>query len=81
MHHPGHRARYLLLAPELRALGEFCRGSGLRLYIDGARLANAAAYLRCALADLAAQADVLSFGGTKNGAVAAEAVIVMTGTC
>ena len=62
---------------ELAALGEFCRTHDLRLYLDGARLANAAAYLGCSLADLAAQADVLSFGGTKNGAVAAEAVIVM----
>ncbi len=62
---------------ELLSLGEFCRAHQLRLYIDGARLANAAAYLGCSLADLAAQADVLSFGGTKNGAVAAEAVIVM----
>ena len=47
------------------------------MYIDGARLANAGAYLNCELSDLAAHADVLSFGGTKNGAVAAEAVIVM----
>ena len=62
---------------ELAALGEFCRAHELRLYIDGARLANAAAYLGCDLADLAAHADVLSFGGTKNGAVGAEAVIVM----
>lgn len=62
---------------ELAALGEFCRAHHLWLYLDGARLANAAAYLGCSLADLAAQADVLSFGGTKNGAVAAEAVIVM----
>jgi threonine aldolase len=62
---------------ELRGLGEFCRAEGLYLYIDGARLANAAAYLNCELSDLAAHADVLSFGGTKNGAVAAEAVIVM----
>jgi threonine aldolase len=62
---------------ELQALGEFCRAHHLRLYLDGARLANAAAYLGCSLAELAAQADVLSFGGTKNGAVAAEAVIVM----
>lgn len=62
---------------ELAGLGEFCRAHQLRLYIDGARLANAAAYLGCALADLATQADVLSFGGTKNGAVAAEALIVM----
>jgi threonine aldolase len=62
---------------ELRRLGEFCRAEGLYLYIDGARLANAAAYLDCELSDLAAHADVLSFGATKNGAVAAEAVIVM----
>jgi threonine aldolase len=65
--------------PELRALGEFCRGQDLRLYIDGARLANAVAYLGCTVADIAAEADVLSFGGTKNGAVAAEVVLVMAG--
>jgi threonine aldolase len=62
---------------ELRALSEFCRGHGLRLYLDGARLANAVAHLGCELADVAACVDVLSFGGTKNGAVGAEAVIVM----
>jgi threonine aldolase len=62
---------------ELRTLGEFCRAEGLRLYADGARLANAAAWLGCSLADLAAPMDVLSFGGTKNGAVGAEAVVVM----
>ena len=62
---------------ELRAISEFCRANGLLLYVDGARLANAAAYLDCTLADLAAHADVLSFGGTKNGAMGAEAVIVM----
>jgi threonine aldolase len=45
--------------------------------MDDASLAIGAAYLNCELADLAAHADVLSFGGTKNGAVAAEAVIVM----
>lgn len=64
---------------ELKSLGEFCRAEGLRLHIDGARLANAAAHLDCSLADLAAGADALSFGGTKNGAVSAEAVVVMTG--
>jgi threonine aldolase len=37
------------------------------------------AYLDCTVADIAAQADVLSFGGTKNGAVGAEAVLVMAG--
>jgi threonine aldolase len=62
---------------ELRMLSEFCRSEGLRLYADGARLANAAAHLGCSLADLAAHVDVLSFGATKNGAVGAEAVVVM----
>jgi threonine aldolase len=62
---------------ELKALREFCQAEDLRLYVDGARLANAAARLGCSLADLAAHADVLSFGGTKNGAIGAEAVVVM----
>jgi threonine aldolase len=62
---------------ELSRLSEFCRSEGLSLYMDGARLANAAAYLGCELAELGRHVDVLSFGGTKNGATAAEAVIVM----
>lgn len=62
---------------ELRRLCEFCHASGLLVYMDGARLANAAAYLACSLSDLAADVDVLSFGGTKNGGMGAEALIVM----
>ena len=62
---------------ELRELREFCRARGLLVYVDGARLANAAAYLDCTLAELAATADVLSFGGTKNGAMGVEGVLVM----
>jgi threonine aldolase len=62
---------------ELSRLRDFCRAEGLYLFVDGARLSNAAAHLGCDLGDLAACADVLSFGGTKNGAVAAEAVAVM----
>jgi threonine aldolase len=62
---------------ELRRLGEFCRASGLLLFLDGARLANAAAFLECSLSDLSAHVDVLSFGGTKNGAMGAEALVVM----
>jgi len=62
---------------ELRRLGEFCRASGLLLFLDGARLANAAAFLGCSLSDLSAHVDVLSFGGTKNGAMGAEALVVM----
>jgi threonine aldolase len=65
---------------ELQRLGDFCHANGLLVYLDGARLANAAAFLGCSLADLAAHVDVLSFGGTKNGAVGAEALIVMNPT-
>jgi threonine aldolase len=62
---------------ELRAIKEFCAANQLRVFVDGARLANAAAHLGCSLGDIAACADVLSFGGTKNGAMGVEAVIVM----
>jgi threonine aldolase len=62
---------------ELGAIHEFSASNGLRVYMDGARLANAAAHLRCSLAELAEHADVLSFGGTKNGAMGVEAIIVM----
>jgi threonine aldolase len=62
---------------ELRAIKEFCDASNLRVYLDGARLANAAAHLGCSVAEIAACADVLSFGGTKNGAMGVEAVVVM----
>jgi threonine aldolase len=62
---------------ELRKIADFGRASDLRVYLDGARLANAAVSLDCSLAELAECADVLSFGGTKNGAMGAEALIVM----
>jgi threonine aldolase len=62
---------------ELRKIDDFCRASDLRVFLDGARLANAAASLDCSLAEVAECADVLSFGGTKNGALGAEALIVM----
>ncbi|HYB48808.1 MAG TPA: low specificity L-threonine aldolase [Streptosporangiaceae bacterium] len=62
---------------ELRKIADFCRASALRVFLDGARLANAAASLDCPLAELAECADGLSFGGTKNGAMGAEALIVM----
>lgn len=63
---------------ELALIREFCRQHGLLTYLDGARIANAAAYLGCSLADIAANVDVLSFGGTKNGALGVEAVLVMS---
>jgi threonine aldolase len=63
---------------ELQQLRDYGRAHGLLIYLDGARIANAAAYLGCRLADIAACADVLSFGGTKSGALGVEAVLVMS---
>ncbi|UEM01864.1 low specificity L-threonine aldolase [Skermanella rosea] len=62
---------------EVAALSEVARSHGLPVHMDGARFANAVARLGCSPADLTWRAgvDVLSFGATKNGALAAEAVV------
>lgn len=64
---------------ELRALATMVREHDLRFHMDGARLANAAAAIGCPLKAITAEigVDVLTFGGTKNGAVGAEAVILL----
>ena len=64
---------------ELRELADWAHGRGLLVHVDGARFANAAASLGVSLGDLAtgADVDVLSFGATKNGALGAEAVVVL----
>jgi threonine aldolase len=63
---------------ELRALGDLAHAHGLRVHVDGARFANAAAALGVSLPELVAAAgiDLLSFGGTKNGLMVGEAVVV-----
>jgi threonine aldolase len=63
---------------EIAALSAAIRPRGMKLHMDGARFANAIAALGCHPADMTWKAgvDMLSFGGTKNGAFAAEAVIV-----
>jgi threonine aldolase len=63
---------------ELARIRQFCTAHGLFISIDGARIANAVAELGCSLADIARCADVLSFGGTKNGALGVEAVLIMS---
>jgi threonine aldolase len=64
-------------AAELTALSEFCHAGNLLLHVDGARLCNAAAALDVPLKALTADCgvDLLSFGGTKNGLIGAEAVV------
>jgi threonine aldolase len=63
---------------ELRALVVEARMHGLALHVDGARLPMAAAALGCSLAEAAGapDVDVVSFGGTKCGALGAEAIVV-----
>ena len=63
-----------------RRLGHVAKVWGLRLHVDGARFANAVAAGNASPADLTWRAgvDVLSFGATKNGAMAAEAVVVFS---
>ncbi|WP_020682072.1 threonine aldolase family protein [Marinobacterium rhizophilum] len=62
---------------ELRAIGAFARQRGLLLHMDGARLANAVQALGVSFAEIVEGFDVLSFGGTKNGLMMAEAVVVL----
>jgi len=64
-------------ADELSRLCDGAHDAGLRVHMDGARFANAVAALGVAPAELSWKAgvDVLCFGGTKNGCLAAEAVV------
>jgi threonine aldolase len=61
----------------IAALSAVARRHGLRVHMDGARLANAIDFLDCHPGDVTWRAgvDVLSFGATKNGALGAEAVV------
>jgi threonine aldolase len=62
---------------ELAAVAAVAKSAGLRVHMDGARFGNALARMNVTPADASWRAgvDVLSFGATKGGAMAAEAVI------
>ncbi|WP_265499962.1 threonine aldolase family protein [Paracoccus beibuensis] len=62
---------------EVADLAAVAKEAGLPLHMDGARFSNAVASLGCSAADLTWRAgvDALCLGGTKNGAMAAEAVV------
>jgi threonine aldolase len=64
---------------ETRALADLAHEHGMTLHVDGARLANAAASLGLPLSTVTTGAgvDALSFGATKNGALGAEAVVLL----
>jgi threonine aldolase len=63
---------------EIQALGDVCKTSSIKLHMDGSRFANALVSLGCSPAEMTWKAgvDVLSFGATKNGVFAAEAIVL-----
>ncbi|MFN4356686.1 threonine aldolase family protein [Sphingopyxis alaskensis] len=67
---------------EIGEISEIAKRKGLKLHMDGARFANAVAFLGCAPADVTWRAgvDALSFGFTKNGAMMAEAIVFFGGS-
>jgi threonine aldolase len=67
---------------EIRALADHAHSHGMKLHMDGSRIANAAAALDLPLRAFTTDAgvDVLSFGGTKNGLVFGEAVLLLPGS-
>ncbi|GAA1964283.1 low specificity L-threonine aldolase [Nocardioides panacihumi] len=64
---------------EVKTLADYAHGLGMSVHMDGARIANAAAALGVPVRSFTRDAgvDVLSFGGTKNGMVFGEAIVVM----
>lgn len=62
---------------DIAALTALARERGMRVHLDGARMANAIVALGCSPADMTWRAgvDVVSLGATKNGALSAEAIV------
>ncbi len=67
---------------EIRAITTFAHDKGMLVHMDGARLWNAAASLNLPFRAFTTEAgvDVLSLGGTKNGLLGAEAIVVLNPT-
>jgi threonine aldolase len=63
--------------PQIKALADVARPRGLRVHVDGARIANAIAAAGCTPADLTWRAgvDAFSLGATKNGALSTDAIV------
>lgn len=63
---------------EIAALAALAKAEGLPVHLDGARLANALAFTGASPAEMTWKAgvDALSLGGTKNGLIGAEAVVI-----
>lgn len=64
---------------ELKAITALAREYGMYVHMDGARIANAAAYLGVSFKEMTTDCgiDVVSFGGTKNGLMIGECVVIL----
>lgn len=64
---------------EIRSITSFAKRNKLYVHMDGARFANACASLKVSFAEMVCSTgvDILSFGGTKNGLMAAEAIVIL----
>ncbi|MEM9755738.1 MAG: beta-eliminating lyase-related protein [Pseudomonadota bacterium] len=64
---------------EITALTAVAHARGLKVHMDGARIANAIAAATCTPAEMITSAgiDALSLGGTKNGCLGVEAVVIL----
>ncbi|WOX25916.1 low specificity L-threonine aldolase [Streptomyces solicathayae] len=64
---------------EIRAIVEHAHSKGMKVHLDGARIANAAASLNVPMRAFtnAVGVDVISYGGTKNGMLFGEAIVVL----
>ena len=60
---------------EIAQIADYARSKGLRLHMDGARFANAAAFLGVSAGEATGSVDALSFGAVKNGGMSAEAIL------
>src|ERR1700712_1323149 len=69
----------LYTVAEVRAIADYCHARGMVLHMDGARLSNAAAALGVPFRAFTTDAgvDILSFGGTKNGLLYGEAIVLL----
>ena len=66
---------------EIKSIAQFAHSNKLSLHMDGARISNAAASLKCTFREMVSECgiDVVSFGGTKNGILGGEAVVFLGG--
>ena len=72
----------LYTVEEIRAIAEHAHSKGMLVHLDGARLSNAAAALDVPFREFTTDAgvDIVSFGGTKNGMLYGEAILVLDPT-